>query len=74
MTLNIPDMYQERVKSIRTEDGLINGCKYVLTFSRGWAWDGYGVVPAYDEKDIIYYLINAKYGRSAFVGVMDCWE
>lgn len=73
MTLNIPKKYQERFKSLEAEDGLIDDCKYILTFARGWAWEGFGNVPVRSKKEAIEYLKEATGGHSSFTGVMDCW-
>lgn len=32
----LPKMYRERVFDFYQEDGLIDGCKYMLEFATGW--------------------------------------
>lgn len=52
----IPKKYHERIERIEKEDGLIDGCKYMVYFADGWKYNGdFTSVPARNIKEIIYF-------------------
>lgn len=56
-----PKKYQERVASLKTEDGLIDDCKYMLYFNNNWCWDeDYWALPVKSKKEALEFIKEAR--------------
>ncbi len=58
--LNVPKKYQKYFGMLEAEADLIDDCKYMLYFAKGYAWEGeYPIVPVRSKKEALEYLKNA---------------
>ena len=57
----IPKKYQERVKDLEREDGLIDDCKYMLYFSEKWCWsEDYWAIPVKSKQEALQFIKEAR--------------
>ena len=57
----IPKKYQERVKGLEVEGGLIDDCKYMLYFNENWCWsEDYWAIPVKSKKEALEYIKEAR--------------
>ena len=57
----IPKKYQERVRCIEREDGLIDDCKYMLYFNEDWCWsEDYWTIPVRNKKEALQFIKEAR--------------
>lgn len=57
----IPKKYQERVKDLEKEGGLIDDCKYMLYFNKDWCWsDDYWCLPVKSKKEALQFIKEAR--------------
>lgn len=55
--LNVPKKLQKYFGMLEAEDGLIDDCKYILTFAEGYAFEGeFRDVPVRSKAEAIRYL------------------
>ena len=55
--LKIPKKYQKYFGRLEREDGLIDDCKYMLSFAPGYAYMGeYPYMPAKSKKEALEFL------------------
>ena len=58
--LKLPKYLQKYFGALEIETDLIDGCKYVLYFAKGYAFNGeYSNVPVRSKKEAIEYLKSA---------------
>lgn len=57
----LPKKYHERVNDFYIESGLIDECKYMLSFSNGFNWDGYESIPCKTVTEAIDFVKNSKH-------------
>lgn len=63
----IPRKYRERVKSVETEDELIDGCKYMVYFADGWAYGEFLSIPCKSKDEVLEFVRKAEeYDTSSF--------
>ena len=56
-----PEKYRERVASLKTEDGLIDDCKYMLYFNDNWCWgEDYWALPVKSKKEALEFIKQAR--------------
>ena len=57
----LPKMYHERVEKLEAEDGLIDDCKYMLSFKNGWKYHGeFESVPVRSITEAIEYIKDSS--------------
>jgi hypothetical protein len=56
----LPVYLQERVLTIKAEDGLIDDCLYMVYFADGWTLAGDDVMPVKSIKEAIYFIKDAQ--------------
>lgn len=60
VSLKVPKKYQERFAKLEAEEGLIEDCKYMLYFAKGWALGDFPDVPVKSKAEAIRYLKEAN--------------
>lgn len=55
----LPKKYHNRVEDFELEDGLIDGCPYMLYFKAGWTLCGESSVPCKSIAEAIRYIKEA---------------
>lgn len=58
--MNIPKKYQHRILSVDREDGLIDDCRYLLTFADGYTWNGERSVPCRSKQEVLQCIREAE--------------
>jgi len=58
--LKVPKYLEERFRALEPESGLIEDCKYMLYFAKGWALGDNTSVPVKSKKEAIEYLKDAN--------------
>jgi hypothetical protein len=57
----LPKKYQGRIASLEKEDGLIDGCKYMLYFNNDWCWgEDYWALPVSNKKEALDFIKEAR--------------
>lgn len=57
----VPKKYQERIRKLEKEDGLIDNCKYMLYFNNNWCWDeDYWAIPVRSKKEALQFVKEAR--------------
>lgn len=59
--MKVPKKYEDRFYSLEHEEGLDEGCKYILYFMGGWSYNGYGSIPVRSKKEALKFIRNATY-------------
>jgi len=52
----LPKKYRNRVQDFTAEDGLIDDCKYILTFADGYTWNGYESLPCKSISEAVTFV------------------
>jgi len=53
----LPQKYYNRVKNLEAESGLIDNCKYIVTFADGWYWGyDYKTLPCKTLKEAMRFI------------------
>lgn len=55
----LPKKYWDRIEIFRPEDGLIDGCRYILAFDYHYSWHGYESVPVRSVTEAIRFIKEA---------------
>ena len=58
--LKIPKYLEERFGMLEEADDLIDDCKYILYFNKGWAFGDYPDVPVRSKREAIEYLKDSN--------------
>ena len=58
----LPKKYHERVIDFTLEDGLIDNCKYILTFADGYTWNGYETLPCKSITETVAFVRESRKG------------
>ena len=58
----LPKKYHERVIDFTLEDGLIDNCKYILTFADGYTWNGYETLPCKSITEAVAFVRESRKG------------
>jgi hypothetical protein len=58
--IKVPKYLEERFDRLEAESELIEDCKYILYFAKGWALGDFPDVPVKSKKEAIKYLKDAN--------------
>jgi hypothetical protein len=62
--LKVPKKYREVFDRLESESDLIDNCKYMLYFKRGYAWHGdYWCVPVKSKKEALEFIREYEQDR-----------